>query len=156
MLFRSQDNYFIVSQILVLIISVFNEEFLLRKFLFEYINPSNKNRIYVILFSSLLFTIIHVQYYNIPLFLLLIFSIGFFSGVIYYKFGFFYCILLHCMYNFFILLRSNIEADLSLLNQINSSNLYLIALIFILVLIFGNTTILTYNLGNGTDGIKSE
>ncbi|MEO9511665.1 MAG: CPBP family intramembrane glutamic endopeptidase [Flavobacteriaceae bacterium] len=92
-------QYLLVFLKTVIIIPII-EEFFFRGIILNTLVSKNNKLIPSILFSSLLFSMVHINFTSINYDLLITaFVFGIFSGFIFIKWGLFFCILFHCMYN---------------------------------------------------------
>lgn len=102
---------------------------IVEEFFFRKINLSffSGNKIFAILYCSLLFSVYHLDFNNISFTpkLFLIFLSGIICSVIYLKYGLLYSIFFHSFYNLtLMLLKLNNNQYIALLNELNFNYLY--------------------------------
>ena len=90
-----------IPLIYILILAPIFEEYLFRGYIFSFLQTKTK---YANLIQALLFSLLHIN----PIQIVYTFILGYYLGNIQKKYGIYYCIFLHIVFNLFNFLISNI------------------------------------------------
>lgn len=112
-----------IKFLILVIIPPLNEELIFRRAILRMFEAGKGDVFIGILFSSILFTLVHADLYfeqNYK-YLLTIFILGLLFGIIYYRFGLIYSIISHSLYSFFIFLYTDVYVNVNILSYIDNN-----------------------------------
>lgn len=140
-------DYSIVQNLFIslntLVLAPILEEYVFRRTILNSL-LKKKGVVISILFSSLLFSLIHINFYPFSFSVTNFINanlLGLLLGIVYYRYGFFYSILLHFIFNLFVLITNrNSSKYWDILIELNFGLSYWLIILFSLALIFILTT----------------